>query len=58
MPFKSKAQQAWAHTPEGMKKLGGALKVAEWDSATAGKGLPDRIKKVTTPIKPKRWGRS
>lgn len=43
MPYKSKAQEAWAHTPEGEKALGGKDKVAEWDSASKGAALPDRI---------------
>lgn len=42
MPYKSRAQEAWAHTPEGMKALGGSAKVAEWDSATKGMKLPER----------------
>jgi hypothetical protein len=42
MPYKSRAQEAWAHTPEGMKALGGAAKVAEWDSASKGMKLPER----------------
>lgn len=41
--YKSKAQEAWAHTPAGMKALGGKSKVAEWDSASKGKKLPKRI---------------
>jgi len=43
MPYKSLAQERWAHTPTGTKALGGSAKVAEWDSATKGKKL---IKKV------------
>lgn len=42
MPYKSIAQQGWAHTPAGMKALGGASKVAEWDSASKGMKLPER----------------
>lgn len=34
MPWLSKAQQRWGHTPSGAKALGGAAKVAEWDGAT------------------------
>ena len=44
MPFASKAQMRWAHTPSGMKALGGAAKVAEWDSATRGKKLPKKVR--------------
>lgn len=40
MPYKSKAQQAWAHTKEGTKALGGKQAVKEWDSASKGKSLP------------------
>ncbi len=49
MPYKSKKQQAWAHTEAGTKALGGKGKVAEWDRATAGKKLPEKA-----PKKPKR----
>lgn len=34
MPWKSKAQAAWGHSPAGKKALGGAAKVKEWDNAT------------------------
>ena len=40
MPFQSTAQNAWAHTPEGTKALGGAAKVKEWESATDYSHLP------------------
>lgn len=43
MPYKSVAQQRWAHTKEGTRALGGKGKVAEWDSASKGKSLPRRI---------------
>lgn len=42
MPYVSKKQQAWAHTPSGVKALGGTKKVAEWDAASKGKKLPVR----------------
>ena len=45
MPFVSRQQQKWGHTPEGEAALGGPAKVAEWDSATKGKSLPERKKK-------------
>lgn len=50
MPYKSEAQQAWAHTPSGMKALGGADKVHEWDEATKRQpggfsALPKRVPK-------------
>lgn len=34
MPWKSKAQAAWGHSAAGIKALGGAGKVREWDAAT------------------------
>lgn len=44
MPYVSKSQQGWAHTPAGMKALGGASKVAEWDAASKGrKNLPKHV---------------
>lgn len=43
MPFQSKAQNAWAHTPEGTKALGGPSKVKEWEGATDYKSLPDKV---------------
>jgi len=45
MPFKSKAQRRWGHTPSGRKALGGARNVKEWDSASKGKKLPEKVKK-------------
>ena len=45
MPWKSKKQRAWGHTPEGTKALGGKKAVEEWDKATKGKKLPKRVKK-------------
>lgn len=45
MPYKSDAQRRWAHTPAGIKALGGSSKVAEWDSASKGMKLPERKKK-------------
>lgn len=44
MPYKSKAQAAWAHTKAGTKALGGKAKVREWDRATKGKKLPAHTK--------------
>jgi hypothetical protein len=43
MPYKSKAQERWAHTPTGMKQLG-KKKVAEFDEASKGKELPEHVK--------------
>ena len=44
MPYKSRAQEAWAHTENGMKALGGEDAVKEWDEASKGKKLPKRAK--------------
>lgn len=53
MPYVSKAQERWAHTPSGTKSLGGASKVKEWDSASKGMKLPARAKGHHTPARPK-----
>lgn len=45
MPWKSKKQRAWGHSPEGTKALGGKKAVEEWDKATKGKKLPKKVKK-------------
>lgn len=42
MPYRSKAQARWAHTPAGTKALGGKAAVQEWDRETEGKKLPER----------------
>ena len=44
MPFVSDHQRKWGHTASGLKALGGAAKVAEWDAATKGKNLPKKVK--------------
>jgi hypothetical protein len=44
MPYKSKAQERWAHTKEGQKALG-KKGVKEWDKASKGKKLPEKKKK-------------
>lgn len=51
MPFKSQAQNSWAHTPAGMKALGGKKKVEEWEASTNYKNLPKRV--VMSAIKKK-----
>jgi len=43
MPYKSLAQERWAHSPTGEKALG-KEGVKEWDAATKGKKLPDKVK--------------
>lgn len=45
MPWKSKKQRAWGHSPAGTKALGGKKAVEEWDKATKGKKLPKKVKK-------------
>ncbi len=45
MPYRSKAQARWAHTPAGRKALGGSEAVKEWDRETKGKKLPERVRK-------------
>ncbi len=42
MPFVSRKQQAFAHTPKGLKSFGGADAVEEWDAATDFSKLPER----------------
>lgn len=45
MPYKSDSQRRWAHTEAGKKALGGESAVHEWDSATKGKKLPEKVSK-------------
>lgn len=45
MPWKSKKQAAWGHSPAGLKALGGKKSVSEWDSATNFTSLPERKSK-------------
>jgi hypothetical protein len=51
MPFRSKKQNAWAHTDEGEAALGGPDKVKEWESATDYSTLPEQA--PSTPRKKK-----
>lgn len=57
MPWASKAQAAWGHSPSGLRALGGKDKVDEWDDATPKGSLPPKVgaiakvKKVK-PVKP------
>lgn len=46
MPWKSKRQAAWGHTEAGKKALGGEEAVKEWDKASKGKDLPEKIEKA------------
>lgn len=49
MPYESDAQRRWAHTPSGIKALGGPAKVAEWDAASKGMKPPERKAAVPKP---------
>lgn len=51
--FKSKAQNAWAHTPAGTKALGGKKKVKEWESDTDYSNLPERKESAAPQPKPR-----
>ena len=48
MPWRSKKQAAWGHSPAGMKALGGESAVKEWDSETP-KNIPERVTKKKKP---------
>jgi len=50
-PYVSEAQRRWAHTPTGEKALGGKAGVHEWDEATKGKKLPEKVAKSEEEIK-------
>lgn len=54
MPFVSTDQNAWAHTPEGTKALGGPDKVKEWESSTDFSHLPKKVSKEKKPEAPKK----
>lgn len=45
MPAKSKAQLRWVNSPAGKKALG-EKGVKEWNEATKGKRLPERLGKT------------
>lgn len=44
-PYVSDAQRRWAHTSSGKKALGGNAGVHEWDEASKGKKLPEKVSK-------------
>lgn len=48
MPWVSKAQARWGHSPEGVKALGGKTAVKEWDSATQKGSLPEKKVKLVS----------
>lgn len=43
MPWKSDAQRRWGNSPAGRKAMGTG-KVAEFNAATKGRDLPEKIK--------------
>lgn len=45
MPYKSLAQERWAHTKSGIKALGKKA-VAEYDAKSRGMKLPKKVKKI------------
>lgn len=53
MPWASKAQSRWGHSPSGLKALGGEDKVQEWDTATPKGSLRDTAKTRGSKPKPK-----
>ena len=53
MPLKSKAQNRWAHTPAGVKALGGKKKLKEWEKDTDYENLPEHVKKESAAPKSK-----
>lgn len=44
-PYQSLAQERWAHSPSGKEALG-EKGVKEWDAATRGKKLPEKVGKA------------
>jgi hypothetical protein len=50
-PFVSDAQRRWGHTAAGKEALGGEAGVHEWDEATKGKKLPERVAKSEQELK-------
>lgn len=54
MAWASDAQRRWGHTAAGLKALGGAGNVAEWDSASKGMNLPQRVGTGMSKIAPSR----
>lgn len=46
--YSSEAQRRWAHTATGTKALGGKKAVKEWDTASRGLDLPEKMAKSIT----------
>lgn len=62
MPYKSAAQQRWAHTAAGMSALGGPGKVHEWDESTKRQrggysALPEHVRTAVQRVRAKRKGK-
>lgn len=45
MPFKSQAQNRWAHTSAGKRALGGSAKLKEWEKSTDFSKLPKKLER-------------
>ena len=54
MPYHSQAQRRWAHTKKGTAALGGPDRVKEWDDASKGMPLPERLRPPKKKPKPRR----
>lgn len=48
-PWISEAQRKWGNSNAGKKALGGQAKVNEWNQATKGKKLPEKVGKKKYP---------
>ena len=59
MPWKSKKQQAWGHSPAGEKALGGPSAVSEWDDSTDFSKLPEEVEggAISKALKSRRPGK-
>lgn len=53
MPFVSESQRRWGNSPSGHKALG-SKGVDEWNQASAGKSLPEKVSKAKHPNHPLR----
>jgi len=52
MPWRSEQQRKWGHSEAGKEALGGEAAVHEWDEATKGKKLPEKVEKsMASPMK-------
>jgi hypothetical protein len=55
MPAQSKAQLRWVNSPSGRRALGSAG-VKEWDQASKGLKLPEKVGALTKKAREKRRG--